>query len=152
MAIYTGVIERGQGYASKNYKNMTAEIAKYFPEVSECGQFGTINVYLDSPFDNPNADHWTPRITWRPVVGFDRGPRLEVFGFIKIKLEINDQLFDGWIIRSEGHSWTYDGIGFEIIAAKKIPGVEHGTRCAIHIDHVPKAGRPDGLGWAYGFY
>jgi hypothetical protein len=149
MSVYTGTIVQGQGHASENYKVMIPEIAKDFPSVADSGLFGTINVSLDRPFDHSNADHWTPQIAWSPVVGLE-SRRLEAFGFIKIKFEFLAQQYDAWIIRPEGHAWTYNGAGVEIIAATKIPGVSYGEVCSFHLDHRPSSPRPAWFGKAFG--
>jgi hypothetical protein len=150
MSVYTGTIVAGQGDASANYKVMIPEIAKDFPLVADCGLFGTINVLLDSPFDNSNADHWTPQIVWRPVVGFQESVRPETFGFIRIKFEFDAQLYDAWIIRPEGHCWTYNGLGVEVIAATQIPGVAYGKACSFRLDHTPSSPRPASFGKLFG--
>jgi len=125
------------------------KIAEHYPAVANCGQYGTINVRLDELFDNAHADHWTSRTTWHPVAGLEN-TRCEVFGFIKIKFEApNGQLFDAWIILPEGHFWTYDRKGVEIIADVCIPGIEYGHRCAFHLDHTPSIPRPADLGAQY---
>jgi hypothetical protein len=106
MSVYTGIIVKGMGLASENCRVLIAEIAKDFPAVAGCGLFGTINVRLDRPFDPRHADHWTPQIPWRPVVGLEKD-RMEAFGLIKVKLDYRDQKYDAWIILPEGHAWTY---------------------------------------------
>jgi hypothetical protein len=141
MRVYSGRIVRGHGHARENYKVMIPEIAKDFPSVADCGLFGTINVRLDRTFDHSSADHWTPRIAWWPVVGLP-GPRVEAFGFIKIEFQFCAQQYDAWIIRPQGHPWTYDGAGVKIITDKKIPGVSYGDACSLHLDHDPSGPRP----------
>ncbi len=151
MGIHKGTIVRGQGHAQQNYKVMIPKIAEHYPAVSKCDQFGTINVCLDEPLDNSHADYWTPPILWSPVTGLEKN-RLEAFGFIKIKFEYpcGVQKYDAWIILPEGHPWTYDSGGAEIIADVRIPGIEYGKRCALHLDHNPSSPRPDRLGERYG--
>jgi hypothetical protein len=149
MSVHSGKIIRGRGRASENYRVMIPEIAKDFPPVADCGQFGTINVLLDRTFEHNNADHWTPPITWRPVVGLD-SPRTETFGFTKIKFEFGAQQYDAWIIRPEGHAWTYSCGGVEIIAATRIPGVSYGEACSFHLEHPPLHPRPALFGRSFG--
>src|SRR5580704_8759403 len=136
MSVHAGTIVPGQGHASKNYAAMIREIAKDFPSVTACGRFGTINVRLDQPTIHHHADHWTPQITWNPVDGLEKN-RTEAFGFIGIKFAYRNQTYDSWIILPEGHPWTYDGQGVEIIADTLIPGIAYQEPCSIHIDHRP---------------
>jgi len=47
----------------------------------------------------------------------------------------------------EGHHAPYDeNKGVEIVAEPKIPELQRGTACAIHINHKPQTPRPDDFG------
>jgi hypothetical protein len=150
----TGTIrpEGGDGLARWNYPVLIPRAAVHCPDVANFGKDGTINVELDKPLDKGYADCWTPRVTWNPVAGADRigTTRIEAFGFIKIKFECpiaGDQfLHDAWIVFPEGHPFSYEGHGIEIIADHWITGAVRGARCAVHVDHAPAIQRPDWFG------
>jgi hypothetical protein len=150
----TATIVPGQGNAARNHRLLIPRIAAHFPEVANCGQFGTINVQLDQSFDRSHADFWTPHIAWIPALlpGADRSHRLEAFGFIKITFEcpLSGPRYGAWIILPEGSDLTYSDDRAEIIAAVFISGVAYGTPCAIHIDRVPTIAAPSWFGEIYG--
>jgi hypothetical protein len=149
MSVHTGTIVPGQGHASKNSEAMIREIAKDFPSVVACSRFGTINVRLDLATIHQHADHWTPQITWDPVDGLGKN-RTEAFGFIRVKFEYRNEKHDAWVVLPEGHPWTYNGQGVEIIADRLIPGIAHQEPCSIHIEHRPSVPRPAWLGKIFG--
>ena len=159
--IIAGTIRQGQGNASINYANMISAVAQRFPAVANCGQFGTINVRLDERLEKGHADFWTPRTVWRRPASVGApllvDERQEEFGFIQAKFEypLNDRLSGVWIILPSGHQATYaDPFFVELIAAELIGGcrVEYGSRCAIHLSHIPAKERPSSFGDNYAQY
>jgi hypothetical protein len=150
----TATIIPGQGSAAANHRRLIPRIAKRFPEVAKCSEFGTINVQLDRPLGRSHADFWTPHIAWIPVhlSGADRAQRLEAFGFIRIALEcpLGGARYAAWIILPEGADLTYCNDRAEIIAGEFIAGVAYGVRCAVHIDHKPAIAAPSWFGEIYG--
>lgn len=139
----------GQGFARQNYKVMIPEIAKEFPSVKNCGNYGTINVdRLNPPLRKSFADFWTARIRWEPVAGDLGHVRHEKFGLIKIRFECLPSLqYDAWIVLPEGHSYSYnENGGVEIVSETLIPEVNRGAACALYIDHKPEIPRPDDFG------
>ena len=149
---HTGTITQGSGNARKHYRITIPKIAEYCSAVANCGQFGTINVELDEPLDNSRADYWTPEIAWNPVPGTGlEENRVEAFGLTKIKFEypLGGEAYDAWIVLPEGHTWTYNGEGVEVIADVDIPGIAYGRRCALHLDHTPSSPPPSWLGKRY---
>jgi hypothetical protein len=150
----TATIVPGQGNAAANHRRLIPRIAKHFPEVSWCSEFGTINVQLDRPLDRSHADFWTPHIPWIPAYlsGADRAQRLEAFGFIRVALEcpLGGARYAAWIILPEGADLTYCSDRAEIIAGELIADVANGARCAVHIDHKPAIAAPAWFGEIYG--
>ncbi len=146
----TGTIIRGEGNAAKNNAALIPPVAKYFPEIANSSQFGTINVRLDHTLDKSRADVWTRRIIWQPLQRTER--RLEAFGFIKIKFEcpLNSPKYDCWIMLPEGSTITYCPDKAEIIADVFIQNVAYGANCAIDIDHAPSIAAPPSFGVIYG--
>jgi hypothetical protein len=150
----TATIIPGQGNAARNHRLLIPRIAARFPEVANCSQYGTINVQLDQSLDRSCADFWTPHIAWIPAYmpGAERAHRLEAFGFIKIAFEcpLGGQAYAAWIMLPEGSDLTYLHDRAEIITDVFVGGVAYGTRCAIHIDHIPAIAAPSWFGEMYG--
>jgi hypothetical protein len=150
----TGTIMPGQGNAARNHRALIPRVAARFPEVANCSQFGTINVFLDEPLDRSRADFWTPQVAWIPAFlpAAESAYRLEAFGFIRIEFEcpIGGPAYTAWIILPEGSDLTYAGDRAEIIADVFVPAVAYGTRCAIRIDHIPAIEPPSWFGETYG--
>jgi hypothetical protein len=148
----TGQIIRGERNAQSNNAVLIPILAKHFPEIAKCSQFGTINVQLSQPLDRSHADVWTPRVIWNPIQMALKERRIEAFGFIKIKFEcpLNGPAHDCWIILPEGSKLTYREDRVEIIAGNFIQAVEYGAACAIDIDHSPATPAPRSFGTLYG--
>jgi hypothetical protein len=150
----TATIVPGQGNATANHRHLIPRIARSFPEVVKCSEFGTINVTLDQPLDRRRTDFWTPQIAWIPVAmpGAEHVHRLEAFGFIRIGFEcpLGRAPYNGWIILPEGSELTYRENRAEIIVGEFVAGVAYGARCAIQIDHITAIAAPPWFGEMYG--
>jgi CTP-dependent riboflavin kinase len=148
----TGRIIRGEGNAGGNNSVLIPLIAAHFPDIANCSQFGTINVQLDQPLDRSRADVWTRRLIWNPIQLALKEPRIETFGFIKIKFEcpLRGPSYDCWIILPEGSRLTYCNDKVEIIADVFVQGAKYGADCAIDINHTPSIAAPPSFGALYG--
>jgi CTP-dependent riboflavin kinase len=146
----SGTVIRGERNATKNNAVLIPVLAKHFPEIANCGPFGTINVKLDQPLNKSRADIWTRRIIWKPVKRPES--RVEAFGFIKIKFEcpLTGPAYECWTILPEGSTTTYCDNQLEIIADFFIEGVAYGANCAVDIDHRPSVAAPPSFGAIYG--
>jgi hypothetical protein len=97
------------------------------------------------------ADCWTPPFIWQPI-GLPPNRR-EAFGVIKILLEYplgGSASYDGWIVLPEGHPFSYNGSGAEVISKTRVPGVAYGKSCAIILTHSPSEPRPSTFGKNFG--
>ena len=148
----TGTVIRGEGNASRNHSVLIPLLANHVPEIANCSQFGTINIQLDKPLNKTRADVWTPRIIWRPVHLTELSGRIEIFGFIKVRLEcpLNGPLYNAWIMLPEGSSLTYRNDQTEIIVDAFVQGATYGASCAVHFDHAPPVVAPRSFGVIYG--
>jgi CTP-dependent riboflavin kinase len=145
----TGTIVPGQGDAHRNHQFLIPKLAEHFAEIAGCRQFGTINVRLDMPLLKGLADHWTPRIKWRPYWLTPSDPdREEAFGFIRIKFEcpLGGRTYDAWVIVPELAQLSQDEFGAEVIADMLVLGVRYGVSCAIQLDDWPPLLRPTWFG------
>ena len=147
-----GIIIEGDRLAYINHDVLIPQLAQLFPEIAACRPFGTINLKLDEPLQKHCADVWTPQITWRPLVPPPRIPRVEAFGFTRIKVAgpMSDKNHDAWILLPEAARSSYNDWQAEVIVGVLVRGVEYGRRCAIQLGHAPSAVRPKWFGESYG--
>jgi hypothetical protein len=145
----SGRVIRGEGDASKNHKILIPQLAQHFPEIANCGQFGTINVALEAPFFKRLADHWTPRVTWRPCwLGPGDPDCHEAFGFLRIRFACpaGGRMHNAWIIVPEWCVMSYEDFRVEVIADELLSGVAVGCGCAVELDEWPTNMRPEWFG------
>ena len=146
-----GIIIRGDQLAYINHDVLIPQLAQLFPEIAPCRRWGTINLKLDKPLQKHCADVWTPQIMWRPLVPLPRIPRVEAFGFTRIKVSgPQNDIHDAWIMLPEAARSSYNDWQAEVIVGMLLRGVEYGRHCAIHLEHTPVAARPKWFGETYG--
>jgi len=135
-----------------NHSVLIPQLAQLFPEIAACHPYGTINLQLDEPLQKQCADVWTPQIMWRPLVPLPRMPRVESFGFTRVKVSgpLSDKIHHGWIMLPEAARSSYNDRQAEIIVDVLVQGVEYGKHCEFQLEHAPVAARPKWFGETYG--